>query len=92
VIVAFVSSNLFTGGVVFLLAAALYYNAGRRDERAAQQRQRASSAAVRRRLAALAVKGATQPARHVPAAMQDKKHPAELRLRPIRKTASMGRN
>jgi hypothetical protein len=91
-IIAFVTSNLVTAGMVFIATVFVVYNVGRRDERAAYQHQRASSAAVRGRLAALAVKAAAQPARAVPDAMKDQKHAGELRLRPIRKTATTGSN
>jgi len=90
-IVAFVTSNLVTAGMVFVATAIVLYNVGRRDERAAYQHQRASSAAVRGRLAALAVRAAARPARAVPDAMKDHAHAGDVRLRPIRRTASMGR-
>jgi hypothetical protein len=92
VLIAFVTSNLVTAGLVFVATAIVVYNVGRRDERAAYQHQRASSAAVRGHLADLAVKAAAQPVRCVPDALKDHKHAGELRLKPIRKTASMGRN
>jgi hypothetical protein len=92
VIVAFVTSNLVTAGLVFVATAIVLYNAGRRDERASYQHQRACSAAVRRRLAAMAVKGAVQPSVALSPAKRDHAEAAEIRLRPIGKSASMGRN
>ena len=91
-IVAFVTSNLVTAGLVFVATAVVLYNAGRRDERASYQHQRASSAAVRGRLAAIAMKAAARPPGALPAAKRDHAETAEIRLRPIGKTAKMGRN
>lgn len=91
-IVAFVTSNLVTAGLVFVATAIVLYNVGRRDERASYQHQRAGSAAVRRRLAALADRAAAQPTSTLPAAKRDHAETAEIRLRPIGKTARMGRN
>lgn len=90
--VAFVTSNLVTAGTVFIATAIVVYNAGRRDERAALQHQRASSAAVRRRLAALTVEAPVQAPAALPAARRDHRRSGELRLRPIGKSATMGKN
>jgi hypothetical protein len=89
-IIAFVTSNLVTAGMVFIATAIVLYNIGRRDERAAFQHQRASSAAVRGRLALLAVKAAAQPPRALPAARRDHAQTTAMRLRPIGKARNGG--
>lgn len=91
-IVAFVTSNLVTAGMVFVATAIVLYNLGRRDERASYQHQRAGTAKVRRRLAALAVKAAVQAPCALPPAKRDHAEAVEIRLRPIGKAPRMGRN
>lgn len=91
-IIAFVTSNLVTAGMVFVATAIVLYNLGRRDERASYQHQRASSAIVRRRLAAIAVTAAVQAPRALPAAKRDHAETAAILLRPIRTTPRMGGN
>lgn len=82
-IIAFVTSNLVTAGLVFVATAIVLYNLGRRDERASYQHRRASSAAARGRLAALAVRAAVQAPRALPPAKCDHAEAAEIPLRPI---------
>jgi hypothetical protein len=91
-IVAFVTSNLVTAGMVFVATAIVLYNAGRHDERAAYQHQRASTVIVRRRLAAIAVTAAVPAPRALPPAKRDHAQAAEIRLLPIGKTPRTGRN